>query len=78
MIQCKYIFTIEIDEDWQRTIHCEMPPHKLETEQWLHSLKLELDNVYSYCEDMYNDCNRMLLELSNNEWNVKDVEALND
>lgn len=77
-MQAKYIFIIDVDDEWKRTIHCEMPPHDINTEQWLRVLKYEMDNVYSYCLDMYNDCNKMLLELSNNEWNVKDVEALND
>lgn len=66
MIQAKYIFTIEIDEEWKRTINCELPPHDLDTERWLQILRLEIDNVYSYCVDMYNDVNRMLLELKDN------------
>jgi len=77
MIQAKYIFTISMDDDGKRTIKCEMPPHNLETERWLRSLKLEMDNVYSYCLDMYNDCNRMLLELQG-QWSVKTVEQLSD
>lgn len=77
MIQAKYIFTIEIDNNGKRTINCELPPHNLETEKWLLALKLEMDNVYSYCLDMYNDCNRMLLELEK-QWNVKNAELLND
>lgn len=77
MIQAKYIFTIGIDDDGKRTIHCEMPPHNLATERWLRSLKLEVDNVYSYCLDMYNDVNKMLLELQE-QWNAKDVEGLSD
>lgn len=77
MIQAKYIFTISIDDNGKRTINCELPPHDLETEKGLWALKLEIDNVYSYCVDMYNDVNRMLLELQE-QWNVKNVEALND
>lgn len=78
MIQAKYIFTISIDNDGKRHIQCELPPHDIETEKGLRALKLEMDNVYSYCLDMYNDCNKMLLELSNKQWNVQTVEALND
>lgn len=62
MIQAKYIFTISIDDNGKRTINCELPPHDLETERWLQILRLEIDNVFSYCVDMYNDVNTMLLE----------------
>lgn len=68
MIIAKYIFTISVDEEWKRTIQCEMPPHSLTTREWLHQLKYEVDNVYSYCADMYNECNRLLLEVPE-EWN---------
>jgi len=66
MIQAKYIFTIEIDDKGKRTINCELPPHDIKTLWWLVVLKVEIDNVYSYCEDMYNDVNKMLLEFQDN------------
>lgn len=70
MIQAKYIFTIEINDNGKRTINCELPPHDLDTERWLHILRLEIDNVFSYCFDMYNDVNRMLLEFDNKQWKL--------
>lgn len=72
MIQAKYIFTISIDDNGKRTINCELPPHDLETERWLIALEREVSSIYSYCEDMYNDVNRMLLELQE-QWNAHNV-----
>lgn len=68
MIIAKYIFTLSVDEEWKRMIQCEMPPHDLKTKEWLYHLKYEIDNVYSRCVDVYNECNRLLLELQE-EWN---------
>jgi len=68
MIQAKYIFTISIDDDWKRTINCELPPHNLETERWLYSLLWEITKVYNYCLTMLNDSNEMLLKLPNKQW----------
>ena len=70
MIQAKYIFTIEIDDDGKRTINCELPPHDIKTLWWLVALKTEIYNVVKYCEDMYNDCNRMLLEFQKKKWEI--------
>ena len=68
MIIAKYIFTISVDEEWNRTIQCELPPHDLTTREWLLPLKKELLQVYSHILDMYEDCNKMLLEFPE-EWN---------
>lgn len=60
MIQAKYIFTIEIDDDGTKHIHCEFPPHNLDSVWWLIALKTEMYAVKEFCEDMYNDCSDML------------------
>ena len=73
MIQAKYIFTIEIDDEWKRTINCELPPHDIKTLWWLKVLKKEIDEVHDYCEIMYEDVHKMLLELSNKQWNAHNV-----
>ena len=70
MIQAKYVFTIEIDDDGKRTINCELPPHDIKTLWWLVALKTEIYDVVKYCVDMYNDVNRMLLELDNKQWKL--------
>lgn len=69
MILAKYIFTISVDEEWKRMIQCEMPPHDITTKEWLYHLKDEVDNVCSYCIDMYTFCKEKLLEFQE-EWNT--------
>lgn len=68
MILAKYIFTISVDEEWIDKSICEMPPHDLTTREWLLLRKKELLQVYSHILDMYEDCNKMLLEFPE-EWN---------
>ena len=45
-----------------------MPPHDLTTKGGLYRAISEIDNVYSYCVDQYDEYNRMLLEFPE-EWN---------
>lgn len=67
MIIAKYIFTISVDEEWKRTIQCEMPPHNLTTREWLISIRNDLLDVYQYFQDMYCECDRLLLDLPEEE-----------
>lgn len=77
MMLAKFIFTIAVDDDGQRTIQCDMPAHNLETIWWLVELKTESYAIKEFCQDMYDDCNRMLLELQD-QWDAKTAEEIND
>jgi hypothetical protein len=68
MIIAKYIFTISVDEDWKKFIDCTCPPYNVGDKELLILAKEQLYNVIRYCEEMYDNCDKMLLELPE-EWN---------
>ena len=68
MILAKYIFTISVDEEWNRTIQCELPPHDLTTKGGLYRAISEIDNVYSFCVDQYDEYSKIILDFPE-EWN---------
>jgi len=59
----EYKFRITI-EDGKRMVQCDYPPYDVKTISWVKALKRDMDNIYSYCKDMFDDANRILLELS--------------
>ena len=54
-----YKFTITY-QDGKRYIQCEMPPHDINTVEWCTALAMEMDNIYSYCKDMYEESKEMI------------------
>ncbi len=48
-------------------IQCDYTPYNVNTISWVKCLKNDMDNIYSYCKDMFDDANRMLLEFPIND-----------
>ena len=57
----EYKFRIYL-ENWKRMIQCDYPPYDLETLWGITTLINDMDNIYSYASDMYNDAKKMLQE----------------
>lgn len=71
-----YKFRITI-EDGKRMVQCDYPSYNLKTLEWVKALKNDMDNIFSYCKDMYDDANIMLLEIQK-QWNAQNAEVQND
>lgn len=72
----EYKFRITI-EDGKRMIQCDYPPYNVKTISWVKCLKNDMDNIHSYCKDMFDDASLILLGLEK-QWNVKNAEVLNE
>lgn len=68
MIIAKYIFTISVDEEWVKFIDCTCPPYNMWDKKLLIVEKEQLYNVIRYCEELYDECDKILLEVPE-EWN---------
>lgn len=51
-------------------VQCDYPSYNLKTLEWVKALKNDMDNIFSYCKDMYDDANIMLLEIQK-QWIYK-------
>ncbi len=61
LVLWEYKFRIYL-ENWKRMIQCDFPPYDLDTIEWTRALCFDMDNIYSYAQDMYRDARRMLDE----------------